>query len=45
MTVFNKSKGAVLTILKALNFDIWKDFTLEISKAPKNSKFKRSLTQ
>ena len=32
-----KIKGATLTILKALNFDFWKHFTLEMSKVPKNA--------
>ena len=34
------SKTAVLTILKPLNCDFWKNFTLEMSKVPKNTKFR-----
>ena len=31
---FRRSKTAVLTILEALNFDFWKNFTLENVKSP-----------
>ena len=37
---FRRSKTVVLTILQALNFDFWKNLTLEMSKVPKNSIFK-----
>ena len=33
-----KIKGATLTILKALNFDLWKNFTLENIKSSQNQK-------
>ena len=39
-TVWNPSNFlATLTILRALNFDFWKNLTLENVKTPKNSKF------
>ena len=34
------SKTAVLIILEVLNVDFWKNFTLEMSKVPKNTKFR-----
>ena len=37
---FRRSKSAFLTILEALNFDFWKNVTLEMSKVPENSKFR-----
>ena len=37
---FRMSKTANKTILEALNFDIWKFFTLEMSKISKNLKFR-----
>ena len=40
---FRRSKTAVETILEALNFDFWKNFTVEILKVLKNSKFRAAL--
>ena len=37
---FRRSKTAVFIILEALNFDFWKNFTVEILKVLKNSKFR-----
>jgi len=37
---FSGSKTANLTMLKALNFDFWKNFTLENVKNGHNSKFR-----
>ena len=40
MTDLRRSKNAILTILEALNVDFWNNFTLSMSKIPKNSKFR-----
>ena len=37
---FRRSKTTVLTIMIALNFEFWKNFTLEMSKVPKNAKLR-----
>jgi len=37
---FRRSKTAVFTILEALNFDFWKNFTVDILKVLKNSTFR-----
>ena len=37
---FKRAKSVVLTILKALNFKFWKDFSLENVKNVQNFKFR-----
>ena len=37
---FSRPKTSILTILAALNFDFRNNFTLEMSKGPKKSKFR-----
>ena len=43
LTDFRRSKSAILTILEALNFDFWKNFTLENVLRSKNQKFRAAL--
>ena len=40
LAYFRRCKTAILTILEAENFDLWKHFSLEMSKIPNNSKFR-----
>ena len=40
LAYFGRPKTAIVTILKALNFDFWKNFTLENVKSAENSKFR-----
>ena len=37
LAYFRRCKTAILTILEAENFDLWKHVTLEMTKIPNNS--------